>query len=184
MTTRRGRADAVARAWTSRSRAISSACCSSSTAATARALTRGDGAASAETGALAGRRRALAAAHAPCSTASASTTRARSRTIAGVSTPDRRARRSAHARSASPPRAARRARPRRVPMVALATAHPAKFPDAVERGDRHAPAAAGPRSPTYMERPERVTRAAQRPRGRRGASCAPPRSGAADECRP
>ena len=39
---RRGRADASARAWTSRSRAISSGCCSSSTAATARALAAGD----------------------------------------------------------------------------------------------------------------------------------------------
>ena len=55
------------------------------------------------------------------------------------------------------------------PIVTLATAHPAKFPDAVER-------ATGVRPPLpahladLFDRPERVHRAAQRPRGRSSAS--------------
>ena len=54
-----------------------------------------------------------------------------------------------------------------VPMVVLATAHPAKFPDAVEQ-------ATGVRPPLpahladLFDRPERTTRAAERPRRGRG----------------
>ena len=59
---------------------------------------------------------------------------------------DRAARRPAH--RGRDRRGAGRARSRAWPTVALATAHPAKFPDAVERGDgRPAPAAAPPRRP-------------------------------------
>ena len=43
-----------------------------------------------------------------------------------------------------------------VPMVALATAHPAKFPDAVEAACGIRPALP-PRWPTSYQRPERVT---------------------------
>ncbi|MBM9593743.1 threonine synthase [Roseitranquillus sediminis] len=45
-----------------------------------------------------------------------------------------------------------------VPMVTLATAHPAKFPDAVERATGHRPPLP-PRMADLMERPERVVRA-------------------------
>ena len=77
---------------------------------------------------------------------------------------DGHAARSAHRGRASVP-SARCAQPGRcsAPMVTLATAHPAKFPDAVER-------ATGVRPPLpahladLFDRPEHVTRAAQRPR--------------------
>ena len=41
------------------------------------------------------------------------------------------------------------------PLIALATAHPAKFPDAVRRGDRHPAAAAARASPICSSAPER-----------------------------
>jgi threonine synthase len=44
-----------------------------------------------------------------------------------------------------------------VPMITLATAHPAKFPDAVEQASGRRPALP-PRMADLMERPERVTR--------------------------
>ena len=57
-------------------------------------------------------------------------------------------------------------------VVTLATAHPAKFPDAVRAGDRRPPAAAAaPRRPVRPARAHR--RAAQRPR--RGAGASSPR---------
>ena len=43
-----------------------------------------------------------------------------------------------------------------VPMVAMATAHPAKFPDAMERATGHRPALP-PRMADLFERPERFT---------------------------
>ena len=47
-------------------------------------------------------------------------------------------------------------RPRSVPVVALATAHPAKFPDAVEQACGRRPALPA-RLADLMERPERMT---------------------------
>ena len=44
-----------------------------------------------------------------------------------------------------------------MPMVVLATAHPAKFPDAVEAACGIRPALP-PRMADLMERPERITR--------------------------
>ena len=50
-------------------------------------------------------------------------------------------------------------RNRQVPMITLATAHPAKFPDAVERASGvHPPLP--PRMSDLYDRPERVTRIA------------------------
>ena len=46
-----------------------------------------------------------------------------------------------------------------VPMITLATAHPAKFPDAVEQATGQRPALP-PRMADIFERPERVTRLA------------------------
>ena len=61
-------------------------------------------------------------------------------------------------RSACTPRELRRGDPA-VPMVVLATAHPAKFPDAVEAACGVRPALP-PRLADLMTRPERVTRVA------------------------
>ena len=91
----------------------------------------------------AGGRRRPGARRAACSPATGSTMRRRWRTIAETYRRTGDADRPAHRGRASPRRGRElRREPRAAPMVALATAHPAKFPDAVERATGIRPAAA------------------------------------------
>ena len=77
-------------------------------------------------------------------------------------------------RSASTPRRALIDDDPRTPVVALATAHPAKFPDAVERATRRAPgAAAASRRPDGPARALRAPRRTTRPRSSASSASAP-----------
>ncbi len=71
-----------------------------------------------------------------------------------------------------------------VPMITLATAHPAKFPDAVEAATGHPPASARRAWRTCIDRPERVTRVAERPRRDRGADPGKARGMTRPNCTP
>ena len=103
------------------------------------------------------RRRGRSRRCASCSRRRRSTTRRRSRRCA-ASTPQRHAARSAH--GGRPGRGPGRARARATtPLVALATAHPAKFPEAVERATGISPALP-PALADLLERPERTERVA------------------------
>ena len=157
---RRGRRPRRPR-WTSRSRRISSGCCSRPTAATPRAVRAlmGSLAQSRQLHDRRGRRSPRSARAFAAGRADEDETAATIRTRAAR---DRLSRRSAHRRRASrSPR--RNTRDPAVPMVVLSTAHPAKFPDAVE-------AACGvrPALPDWLADLERAAGARHRAAGRSG----------------
>ena len=151
-----------ARRWTSRSARTSSGCSSSSTTAKGAAVAAlmgelaGDGGFRLSQGALDRLRADFDSAR-----ASEEETARRDR---GDAARDRRGGLPAHRRRPSMRRKVRRGDPA-VPMVVLATAHAAKFPDAVEAACGVRPALP-PRMADLMTRPERVTRVRERPRAR------------------